>query len=399
LVDEHRAEVERARARAAELEARSRTAEEKAAKEAEERAVWQSLAEEAEARAGFREEADWLPDAALPSPPYYPEQRISWERLEQQASAAGSEVRSELEALQHQAEQLPAVALTSLEQEAAKAANEINLDEEATRAIIDEQLRQVGWEADTQSLRHGNGARPIKGRNLAIAEWPTASGPADYALFAGMKLVGVVEAKRRNKNVMEVLPQAERYSQGISIDPDYLAEGAPWREFRAPFVFSTNGRPYLRQLEFLSGIWRRDVRKSTNAAAALAAWPSPHGLLERLEIDKDAAAKALREQPFDFGFPLRPYQRRAIEAVEAGLEQDRRAMLVAMATGTGKTKLAIALLYRLISAKRFRRVCFVVDRNALGDQADTEFTTTKVVTGRAFARLNECWRVRPFSRQ
>jgi type I site-specific restriction endonuclease len=43
-------------------------------------------------------------------------------------------------------------------------------------------------------------------------------------------------------------------------------------------------------------------------------------------------------------------------------------MLVAMATGTGKTKLAIALLYRLLAAKRFRRVCFVVDRNALGTQ-------------------------------
>jgi type I restriction enzyme, R subunit len=62
-------------------------------------------------------------------------------------------------------------------------------------------------------------------------------------------------------------------------------------------------------------------------------------------------------------------------------------MLLAMATGTGKTKLAIALLYRLISAKRFRRVCFVVDRNALGNQADTEFTTTKVVSGKSFGDI------------
>lgn len=58
-----------------------------------------------------------------------------------------------------------------------------------------------------------------------------------------------------------------------------------------------------------------------------------------------------------------------------------------MATGTGKTKLAIAMLYRLISAKRFRRVCFVVDRSALGRQTKDEFTTTKVVSGKAFADI------------
>ena len=62
-------------------------------------------------------------------------------------------------------------------------------------------------------------------------------------------------------------------------------------------------------------------------------------------------------------------------------------MLLAMATGTGKTKLAIALLYRLLATKRFRRICFVVDRSALGDQAAGEFTTTKIVSGKAFADI------------
>src|SRR5262249_49389785 len=64
-----------------------------------------------------------------------------------------------------------------------------------------------------------------------------------------------------------------------------------------------------------------------------------------------------------------------------------REILVAMATGTGKTKLAIALLYRLLQVKRFRRVCFVVDRNALGLQAEGEFRTTKVVSVRTFADI------------
>lgn len=62
-------------------------------------------------------------------------------------------------------------------------------------------------------------------------------------------------------------------------------------------------------------------------------------------------------------------------------------MLVAMATGTGKTKIAIALLYRLLSAKRFRRICFVVDRSALGIQTEGEFSTTKVVSGKTFAEI------------
>ena len=62
-------------------------------------------------------------------------------------------------------------------------------------------------------------------------------------------------------------------------------------------------------------------------------------------------------------------------------------MLVAMATGTGKTKLAIALLYRLLAAKRFRRVCFVVDRNALGAQAAGEFATTRIVSAKTFADI------------
>ena len=66
-------------------------------------------------------------------------------------------------------------------------------------------------------------------------------------------------------------------------------------------------------------------------------------------------------------------------------------MLLAMATGTGKTKLAIAMLYRLLAAKRFRRVCFVVDRNALGVQAAGEFKTRGLSESRCA--------VMPFSRK
>ena len=77
----------------------------------------------------------------------------------------------------------------------------MEIDEADTRLIIDEQLRQAGWEVDTQSLRYELGTRPLAGKNIAIAEWPTKSGPADYVLFVGLTVVGVVEAKRKRKDV------------------------------------------------------------------------------------------------------------------------------------------------------------------------------------------------------
>ena len=315
------------------------------------------------------------------------EERQVWQKLAEDAEAAAEEVRATLQRTQARAEQLPPAEVARFERAAEAADSGINLDEASTRAIIDQQLRSAGWEADTVALRYAKGARPTKGRYLAIAEWPTASGPADYALFAGLTLVGVVEAKRRNRNVMSVLQQAERYAADITLDGPLLHTGAPWGDFRAPFVFATNGRPYLRQLETASGIWRRDLRRSTNPASALMGWPTPQGLLDQLEADRDAAEAALQAQGFNFGFDLRPYQRKAIEAVEKGLAEDRPHMLIGMATGTGKTKLAIAMLYRLIAAKRFRRVCFVVDRSALGEQTEREFQTTKVVSGKAFAEI------------
>lgn len=315
------------------------------------------------------------------------EERAAWEALAEEADRSRAELSAQLKAALQASSSDNAPALEIVAELAQDAADQINLDEAGTRALIDQQLRDAGWEANSELLRYAKGSRPVKACNRAIAEWPTTSGPADYALFCGKTLVGTVEAKRRNKNVMAVLRQAERYASDIHMQEAVFAEDGPWLEFKAPFAFSTNGRPYLKQVEALSGIWRRDLRDPNNPSEVLTGWPSPRGLLERLSVNKEAAQKELAAQPFDFGFPLRHYQREAIEAVEGGLAENRRAMLVAMATGTGKTKLAIAMLYRLIAAKRFRRVCFVVDRSALGRQTKDEFTTTKVVNGKSFADI------------
>ena len=353
-LDETRSNAEKARL-AAESEARERmSAEERARKERDERAVWEQLASESE--------------------------------------NAKAQLSAELQALQAAAAQAPAQTMAAIVAQADAAAAEINIDEASTRTLIDTQLRARGWEVDTQTLRYAAGARPTRGQNMAIAEWPTKSGPADYALFVGTKCIGVVEAKRRNKNVSSHIDQAERYARTFRFEGGTEAIGDPWpdagdKRFFVPFVFSANGRPYLKQLETESGIWFRDARKPSNHRRALTDWPTPDGLKGMLEIDVDSATADLKAQSFEFAFPLRPYQRLAIEKVEDELAHGRRNMLLAMATGTGKTKLAIALLYRLLAAKRFRRVCFVVDRNALGTQAAGEFSTTRIVSAKTFADI------------
>lgn len=315
------------------------------------------------------------------------EERATWEQLAQESEAEKAAIAAKLTSLQAEAEAAPRTILIQLAERGEAAATKIDLDEAETRALIDQQLRDRGWEADTQTLRYSAGVRPAKGRNMAIAEWPTANGPADYALFVGTMFVGVVEAKRRRKNVSAAIDQAERYSVGIKGSGEFVTVGRPWGEHRVPFVFAANGRAYLKQIETESGIWFRDTRRPANHRRALVDWPTPQGLAGQVEVDQDAATAALKAQPFAFGFPLRHYQENAIRAVEAALSAEQRSMLVAMATGTGKTKLAIALLYRLLAAKRFRRICFVVDRSALGHQTVGEFSTTKVVSGKTFAEI------------
>lgn len=99
-----------------------------------------------------------------------------------------------------------------------EASKKIEYTEEETRRIIDEQLEAAGWEADTQNIRYSKGSRPQKGKNLAIAEWPTSSkdksnGFVDYALFIGLKLVAFVEAKRFTKDVGGIINEAKEYAR------------------------------------------------------------------------------------------------------------------------------------------------------------------------------------------
>jgi type I restriction enzyme R subunit len=259
----------------------------------------------------------------------------------------------------------------------AHAVANVHLSEAETRLLIDAQLNAAGWLADTQNLRYAKGARPEKGVNKAIAEWPTSSGSADYALFVGMQLVGVAEAKKRERDVVSDLGQSKRYSIDIKPMGEELFATGPWGDYKVPFLFASNSRPYLKQLETKSGIWFLDGRRTVNHPRPLHAWYTPEGLLELLKQDQDSASEKLKEEPFEY-LDLRDYQNRSIQKVEEALEKDQQTILLAMATGTGKTRVAISLIYRLIKSGRFRRVLFLVDRNALGEQAEDKFKETRL---------------------
>jgi type I restriction enzyme R subunit len=259
-----------------------------------------------------------------------------------------------------------------------------HLDEAETRIIIDKQLNEAGWKADTVNLKFSKGARPVANENRAIAEWPTASGPADYVLFMGLTPVAVVEAKKSAKNVYGSIDQAKRYAKSLETKNAFTIETS-WGDFKVPLTFATNGRPYLKQLEQESGIWFLDVRDNANRRKALKGWYSPAEIKLFLKQTPVQAEQKLDAMAFNYDLKLRDYQVNAIKAVEQSIKDGKDRALVAMATGTGKTKTCIALVYRLLKSERFRRILFLVDRSALGEQATNDFKEVRLEHLQTFA--------------
>ena len=302
------------------------------------------------------------------------------------------EQEDKIAALSHQVESVSTQAsnksTTERVQKAETTSENMELSEAETRYLIDEQLRKYGWEADTNNIRYSKGTRPQKSKNFAIAEWPTDSkvsknGYADYALFVGLQLVGIVEAKKANIDIPSVIDyQCKDYAQLIKPEHnEYVIK--QWGSYKVPFVFATNGRKYLKQIETKSGIWFLDLRNNSNAPKALQGWISPQGIMELLEKDISSANATLQNTPFDLlrdpdGLNLREYQIRAIEAAEKAVIDGKQTVLLSMATGTGKTRTILGMIYRFIKSDRFKRVLFLVDRTALGEQAADVFREVKI---------------------
>ncbi|MGG1417538.1 type I restriction-modification system endonuclease [Bacillus subtilis] len=299
-------------------------------------------------------------------------------KLQQEYEEKIKKFEEEIERIRQKAETENVGAKTERKRRSKTFMRRQQLTEAETRTIIDAKLRAVGWEADTSYLNNQkNGTLPEKNRNMAIAEWKVKGGRVDYALFIGLKLVGFIEAKAKKKTIPGALEsQTKVYAKNVvQLDKEIITPTTG--EYKVPFLYATNGRPYLRQLQEESGIWFWDSRKPLEHARPLEGWHSPADLELLLSQDDQDANKRLEEEDIT-KFGLRHYQQSAVLAAESGLKEGKRRMLIAMATGTGKTRTAIALMYRLIKSKKCRRILFLVDRNSLGTQTEDALKDTKI---------------------
>lgn len=255
------------------------------------------------------------------------------------------------------------------------------LTEAETRQLIDRQLQQAGWEADSENLNNWKyKTAPQKGHNMAIAEWVLPNGQrADYALFKGLEFYGIVEAKKWDQDIAGQMAQPKEYSREVPFRSDYLLVDNDMGEYKVPFIYTANGRPYLKQYKEKSGIWFWDARNSKESAYALEEFHHPEDLALKLTSQNPELADKDLVDDQDFPkFADRDYQVEAIKSIEEAIKDGKKRILLAMATGTGKTRTAIALMYRLLKHKRARRILYLVDRNSLGQQTADAIKDNKI---------------------
>lgn len=220
--------------------------------------------------------------------------------------------------------------------------------EQATRRNIDKRLRECGW--DIQNYREFN---PAASLGIAVREYPTDTGPVDYALFVDRKPVGVVEAKKDGSILSNHEEQTEEYANSrfkwqINEDP-------------MPFVYEATSK----EVRFT------DLRDPRPRFRELFSFHKPETLLEWSK-DAHSLRKRFQDLPELDVRGLRGCQVVAINNLEASFKDNRPRALVQMATGSGKTFTAITSIYRLLKYTKAKRVLFLVDTTNLGKQAEQE---------------------------
>ena len=257
---------------------------------------------------------------------------------EKKARLASEDERAKLEA---------DLAAAHAEIAAVKAANAAkpdthDYDEATTRdTFIDTLLYEAGWPLDHQQDRE----YPVTGMPNTNGE-----GYVDYVLWgADGKPLGVVEAKRTRKNAIAGQQQAKLYADCLETQFG-----------QRPVIFYTNGYEH----------WMWDDQRSA---------PRPvEGFYTRDELQLLMQRRQSRRSPsaldVDEAIVERYYQHRAIRRVVESFDRDglRRSLLV-MATGSGKTRTAVALCDLLMRANWVKRVLFLADRRALVKQAVNAF--------------------------
>ena len=238
------------------------------------------------------------------------------------------------------------------------------------KRLIDPRLRAAGWEVAPFDAK-----KPLSAYDrCAIEEYPTDNGPADYALCVDGRILGVVEAKKLTIGPQNVLTQSERYARGVNSSP------FDFRGFRVPFLYATNGEI----------IWHHDIRHDLSRSRKIAHFHTPLALLERLTQERETASETLLQLPNNHP-RLRPYQREANSSIEQAIADQKQQMLVAMATGTGKTFTMVNQIYRLMKTGVARRILFLVDRRALAAQAVRAFSSFEPEPGLKFDKIYETY--------
>ena len=246
--------------------------------------------------------------------------------------------------------------------------------EAKARQTIDEKLAAAGWVVQDMKAFNLGAAQGV-----AVREYPTDTGPADYVLFVDRQAVGVIEAKRNEagENLTATETQTERYANAT----------LKWRKDAPPlpFLFESTGE-IIRFTDGRDPVPRsREIFhffKPDTLADWLAQPPLPSGAPSTLRSRLAEQMPALPERN------LRDCQISAVTGLEKSLAQSKPRALVHMATGAGKTFTAITSIYRLLKFGGAQRILFLVDTRNLGKQAHQEFMAyTPPDDGRTFTEL------------
>jgi type I restriction enzyme R subunit len=233
------------------------------------------------------------------------------------------------------------------------------------RQRIDQKLEQAGWVI--QDMKQLNLSAGV---GVAVREYPTDTGPADYVLFVNRNAVGVIEAKKDSagENLTATESQTERYATA----------NLKWRKDNTPlrFLFEATGQ-IVRFTDDADPAPRSREVFHFFKPETLAAWSEQPETLRRRLAEQ---IPALPEKN------LRDCQISAVTGLEKSLALNKPRALVHMATGAGKTFTAVTSVYRLLKFAGAKRILFLVDTRNLGKQAHQEFMAYTAADGRDFAR-------------
>jgi len=223
--------------------------------------------------------------------------------------------------------------------------------EQAARDKIDKMLESAGW-----IVQSNEEVDLSAGQGVAIKEYQTGVGLADYVLFVDKKPMGVIEAKREEEGVRitEHEMQAEEYA---SATLKYNLNESP-----LPFVYQSTG--VLTRFT--------DSRDPNPRSREVFCFHKPETLVEWNNQPKTLRTN-LQAMPELDETGLRPAQTRAIKNLEASLKNNKPRALIQMTMGAGKTFTACTFAYRLLKYADARRILFLVDTRNLGEQAEQEF--------------------------